>query len=723
MNSRPLNAAFARAWRWLQMTAALTGTLGGIARTAAAADGPVAFAVESSSAALEKFQSAAMTLPLRRGGGFSVTDVGAKRDVRFAKTSVQAQGGGFVFVADGGDVSLRASFMPKGESVDVSGEIVARGDAPRALLVRYVVPVATAGAVFSNTLSQSAAVTAQSHELGTIFPVAAMTGEKWGVALSIPPNSPCCFGMTGTVDGLGVEFYLGLSPDVKALPNRATFRFTIDRAEAGWGFRSALARYYERHADYYRPRYPGAGFWNWNDPAGLDMTPQLASEALPLIKAHGLTKGGTYSKQVEVDRKFGVVSFAYTIVGMRELTGLPELPANYDGAMKVLNEFGQAWKTEDESGLMHKKHAAGSERNRELLSQILTSTVQEADGKMRLRLRNTVWGASSVTFIMNPNPDLFNDRSPAIPTVGSVTKQMLAEWFADPDVPGVHMDSLGTQWPSCVNYSVEQRRYARYPLTFDKEGRVALHNMVSHYEFLEDARALALKNNKFIFGNGIDIYDSRNLTEHYNGLHNGRFFLAAMLDMAGREITDDHMNRERLEAVRTCMGPKLMTEILYKWKDPEIVKQQMNRALVYDIFASPNRFFEDKISYLAAPDGFARDRELLTWFTKNARALNTAGWQPVTNARVDQNEIACERYGHGDVAYFALVNLGENPADTTLTVDMAALGMAPGDGASSSFSEIARGASIRASTDGDIGKVKLRLNPNEAQIIKLVRTW
>jgi hypothetical protein len=689
----------------------------------AAAEAPLAFTIEGSRGALTQFRSGTMTLPLRPGGGFSVTDFTAKREVGFSRTSVQPQAAGFVFSADNGDLSLRANFTPGNDGVEVSGEIARRGEGQRALIVRYVVPVATDGAVFSNHLSQSAAISAETRELGTIIPIAAIAGKDWGAALAIPPDFPCCFGLTGSAEGLGIEFYLGLSPDVKALPNRATFRFMIDRAQPGWGFRSALARYYERHADYYRPRYQGAGFWNWNDPGALDDPQHIAGAALPLWKAHGLTKGALYAKQVELDRKYGVVSFAYTIVGMRELTGLPELPADYEGAMKVLREFEQAWKAEGADGPMHQKHASNSERNRELLSQILSSTVQEADGRMRLRLRNTVWGASSVTFIMNPNPDLFNDRTPAVPTVGSVTKQMLTEWFADPEVPGVHMDSLGAQWPSCVNYSTEQWRYTRYPLTFDKEGRVAMHNMVSHFEFLEDVRALALKHKKLLFGNGIDIYSSRNLTEHYNGLHNGRFFLSATLDMAGREITDDHMSRERMEAVRVCMGPKLMTALLYKWKDPEVVKQQMNRALAYDIFASPNRFFEDKISYLAAPDGFARDRELLTWFAKHARTLHAAGWQPVTHARADSRDIACERYGRGDVVYFALVNLGEAPADATLTVDMAALSMAPGDGASSSFSEVARGATIRATTDGDTGKVRLRLNPNETQILKLTRTW
>jgi hypothetical protein len=695
----------------------------GMACSLASGTPSATFALDKRTAGLTTLDLGAGVFPLGSGGGFAITDIGAKRSLPLRGGVLRSGSEGQTFSATADDVAIRATFVVKGDVIEVSGELETKGQSPRALLVRYVVPVGTKGSIFSNTLSQARKLTEESQELGTIFPIAAITGDKWGVALSIPPDFPCCFGLTGTKDGLGIEFYLGTSPDVKAFPNRARFRFVIDRAAPGWGFRSALARYYERYPDYYRARYPGAGFWNWNDPGGLDDPQSIANEALPFYKAHGLTRGTLFDKQVERNRKFGVVSFAYTIVGMRELTGLPKLPPDYEGAMKVFREFEEGWKSEGQDGPMHKQHASNSERNRELLSQIVSSTVEEADGRKRLRLRNTVWGASSITFIMNPNPDLFKDRTPAVPTVGSVTLEMLREWLGDPKVPGVHMDSLGSQWPSCVNYSAEQRKYARYPLTFDKSGRVVLHNMISHYEFLEEVRALAHQHNKFVFGNGLDIYESRNLTEHYNGLKNGRFFHAATLDMAGREITHDFMNRERLEAVRTYMGPKLMTAILYHWRDQDVVRQQMNRGLVYNIFTSPNRFFEDKISYLTAPDGFARDRELLAWFSKNARMLDSAGWQPVTHARVDAQEVACERYGTGDVVYFAVVNLGEAPIDAVITVNMAELGMAPGDGASSSFAEVARGAKIRAATDGNDGKVRVHLIPNEAQIVKLTRTW
>lgn len=231
---------------------------------------------------------------------------------------------------------------------------------------------------------------------------------------------------------------------------------------------------------------------------------------------------------------------------------------------------------------------------------------------------------------------------------------------------------------------------------------------------------LALKHDKYLFGNGIDIYTA---PEHYNSVINGRFFLFATMDAAGREITDDVMDRERLEAVRTFMGRKLLTVLLYKWKDPERVREQMNRALAYNIFAAPNRFFEDKISYLESPDGFARDRKLLTWFSEKARMLYDAGWQPVTHAVVDDPEIACERYGTGGVSYFTVGNLTEETRECELVIDMEALNISRGSEERSTFSEVSRDGPIRAKIGNKEGQVRMTIPPNDTWIIKLARTW
>lgn len=682
-----------------------------------------AFEVESTHGALAKLSLLGNDIPLVSGrGGFTLVDFKAKKELELSKGTVTQNGNATRFAAQGDDVSLSATFTPAGDgTLQVTGEIAEARPDDRAILVRYVVPVPKDDAVFQNDLSQSVKIDAATKALGTIFPIAATTGPDWGISLSIPPTHPCCFGMIGNTGGLGLEFYLGVTPKTNAFPQRARFAFVIDSALPGWGFRSALNRYYQRYPDFYHPRLTGAGFWNWNDPAEIDQPTSFVDDAMKLYRVHGTPHTATFAAQVARDNRDGVLTFDYQIVGMRELVNLPTLPANYDAAMDTFHQFSQQWYEQGPGGPLQKKYINPNGRNQDLPHLVDQCVVNDADGHYRLRIRSSAWGANSVTFTMNPNPDLFKDKG--IPTVGSTTLDVVGKWFATEPSGGVHMDSLGYQWPACLNYREDHFPYARYPLTFDKDGRIALHNMISHYEFLEDMRALAIKNNKFVFGNGIDIYENDEMQEHYNSLKNGRFFLAAQIDAAGREIEDDVPDRERLDAFRTCMGPKLMTEVLYKWTDPDMVKLEMNRALVYDIFAAPNRWVGDKVSYLTAPNGYARDKSLLEWFSEKARLLHDAGWQPITYAQANSPDVAVERYGSGDVFYFALINLGSGPVDCQLDVDMKALHLSPRSGVMSAFTEVANQTSIKAMTEGNVGHVRLLLQPNRAQIIKLARMW
>jgi hypothetical protein len=691
-----------------------------LATAHAATNALIELSPQAAAPARLQFGSQAVPVVLGRGG-FTLHDFNAKRDLPLPAGKVTVDAGVTKFTTESDEMAITATFTPKDGYILVTGVLENRKPGDRAIILRYTLPLPLQEAFFSESLADPVALTETSNELGTVYPIAAMTGKDWGASISIPPNFPSCFGVTGNRDGLSLEFYFGLTADTKGFPNRAPFTFILDAAQPGWGFRSALAGYYRHFPEYYKPRYKGAGFWNWNDPAGLDDPKSIVNEALPLFKVHGLTRGANYSKQAERDVRHGVTPFAYTIVGMREILQLPEMPADYDEAMRIFGQFEKDWQVEGPDGELHKKYFGATERNQELPAQIRSSTMFDAEGKYRLRLRHSVWGANSITFIENPNPALFHGQG--IDTVGSVTLKMVERWFGEKDVLGLHMDSLGSQWPSWINYRRDHFADAQYPLTFDKEGRIGLHNMISHYEFLEALRKLAVAKDKLVFGNGLDIYERRNQDEHYNSRENGRFFHGAMLDMAGREITDDQLSRARLEAYRVVMGPKLMTAILYKWQDQGPVIERMNRSLALGVFTAPNRFFEDKISYLAAENGFKRDRELLEWFGANARLLHNAGWQPVTHGRVNSPEIIVERFGTGDVVYYTLCNFGGTEADAELVIDLAALGLAPADGISSSIKEIARNAKITAVTEGVSGTVRLRLKPNETHIIKLTRTW
>jgi hypothetical protein len=154
---------------------------------------------------------------------------------------------------------------------------------------------------------------------------------------------------------------------------------------------------------------------------------------------------------------------------------------------------------------------------------------------------------------------------------------------------------------------------------------------------------------------------------------------------------------------------------MYKWDDPEFLRVQMNRNLVYAIFGMPS---DKAAGYINSP-AFARDRPLIEWFLKNARLLQEAGWQPVTYARVNSPDVGCERYGKGDSVFFALLNFAGQTRDCSLTIDLTALSMPARHGGVPRVQEVARGAKLTTAMDRGECRVQLQLPPNEAHIIQV----
>ena len=210
--------------------------------------------------------------------------------------------------------------------------------------------------------------------------------------------------------------------------------------------------------------------------------------------------------------------------------------------------------------------------------------------------------------------------------------------------------------------------------------------------------------------------------EHYHGIENGRWFLGALVDGATRE-SEDLWEPGELAFFRASLGAKPYEATLYAWEDPKTVASQLNRALAYNVFCMPTMFFAKKVSYLTSPDGYYRDQKFLEWVTEKGRLLSAAGWQPVTYARVNQPDIICERYGNGNETYFTLCNTGQRPVDGELVIDLASLHLSPESGEMSYLREVGHDTKLTVMRKGENKIVKLRLAPDDTQIVRLSRAW
>ena len=659
-------------------------------------------------------------VPLQaQGGGFSMIDFKAHQNLPLQDETMDRHvDGSETYRAQSGDLTLEATFTPKTDgSVHVSGLLKCTRSRDRAIILRYLVPMKTEGAVFGYDPGGTQPVGPETQALmGTIFPVAAMAQKTACVALAIPPSFPCCFGMRGTQAGLAVEFYLGLAPETKLFPDQARFDFLIYSADAAWPFRSALARYYEMAPDYYTPRVPGGGFWNKHEPGNID-------DALPLYRFEVLSPKELSDSEIQRRRSLGVLSFDYLLVGNLKMKDLPKMPESYDAAMKVYADFarGKEQSQPDSLAKLIERSACKDAEGRCILDKIAKGEntaegdTDENAGKARRDGGDAGAQGNDLTFIVNPNPGLFADLGSE--SVGSQTIRHCKEMLATEPIDGFEFDSLGSRWPAHLNFRRDQFPYERYPLTFDDQGRVAIHNRISHYECIEAMRALTRAHNKFLFGNGIYTYTDRpgaKKHEQYDSQENGRFFLAALLDVLGRE-NSALVERSSLEQMRAMAGSKLFTMVMYKWDDPEMVRIQMNRNLVYAVFGMPSNKSK---GYIESP-AFARDRQLIDWSLKNGKLLQNAGWQPVTDAHIDSPDVGFERYGEGKTVYFALINFAGEPRDCSLAIDLAALDMPSQPGSALRVQEIAQNATITPVLKGGECHVQIRLRPNEAHIIQV----
>lgn len=672
---------------------------------AAAAAGAESVRLAPSCGALASLAVGGRAVQLMSGaGGFGVRDAKDGRAVAWSSESGGRNGADRIYDAlRDGDLRLHAEFVPGGGFVRVNVTLTNLRSGERGFIVDYSIPLTGSG-LFSNSLNDSRRLDAGSPEVeGNVYPIATLAQDRGALAAAIPPDSPCIFGMTGGSSGLTLRFYLGASPLTKTFPNQARFSFIVFPVERGWEFRRALASYYSFFPDYYEVRTRRYGYLMFG--AGTTERPDMDFYALNRVAL-----GETLETELQRDDSHGIASVVYTNAGTQELTDLPALPRDLD----------EAWKAyQDICGAVAEEWTQGGS-NPTPCELIESSSCGLSGGKYVMSVRYTGWGHNSISFKTNPNPALFAGTKR---NIGDVTLKKVARLFEEhPSLDGVCVDSLGANWPATLNYRKDHFEWARYPLTVGPGGRPALHNQISFCEYLDALRALLRPAGRILYGNGIYTYRS-NWTiepEHYRGrgVTLGRFFMAARVDVASSEA-GVRANQDRFEFVRAAMGRKLYSLSNSEWDDIEGTRRWFNRCLLYTVFGENVRKYNSDPAKIRPyhPDGYARDREMITWFMRNVRLLADAGWEPVTGAAVEpvsvKEPVLIERYGSGRVVYLAVMNDGKSGGVGAVRFDRAELGLPAGD---VTIDEIAQGVPVRVLGPD---RVELPLEPSRTCILRI----
>lgn len=626
------------------------------------------------------------------GGGFSAYDFKTKREIPFTPRVPTRAGQGISSVWSGENLLCEVEYKALDQGVMVTGKL--RGSPPitRAVVLSYTIPLAGEKLVFSPSLNQTVAVDAQTSGKGSVYPIAAMSGRVFGVAMAIPPTAPCMFNMVGSAEGLTLRMYLGLSPYTKP-PGTASFSFMIYECDAQWGFRDALRRYYDTFPDFYRHHGSRDGLWMFQTSGPPNLGDFLYDETSMSVD---------YSETLARDHKNGQLTFPYMIVGQREIKNLNGLPKSYEEAMAAYD----AWSPPENALNVKEALAAGGDVF--LKHEVESSALKNHDGEYNIQIRNTDWGGDSVTFVMNPDPDLFEGTGKH--TTGGDAMLRIHEWLKSyPATDGIYIDSLGANWCAKLNYRRDHFRYADIPLTFDKDGNVCLHNQLSHYEFLQPIRDELHREGKLLMANGVYNYTPKEI-EYADVKDTGRFFLAALVDIAGAESSTP--SQDRCEFYRAAMSQKPYLVLKYHWENVDNVQEVFNHCLCYGVLVTCSNGLGK--TYWTDPNGYPRDKSLYEWYVPLVRTLSKAGWEPVTWASSPTEGLRFERYGSGDEVYFTIYNTGPEQ-ECALYIDTVSLHL----GKDLKIEQISGPGFISAETSGGRLTVRTKIASNRTAVIRV----
>jgi len=461
------------------------------------------------------------------------------------------------------------------------------------------------------------------------YPMAAVADHRPGVALGIDMACPA-FYRIGYNAGTGELF---LAYDIALTPERpkARVRFCQFAFESDWGFRAALARYYEIFPKAFRCRTPEQGLW----------MPFARISQVEGWEDFGF-KFKEGNNETAWDDRHDIITFRYT----EPMTWWMRMPMETPRTMEAA--LAEAKRLAEEKGDARAK-------------ALFTSGYHDQDGKFAARLLDTPW-CNGAVWSMNSMPD----------TAGDVT-DFKNKWNAElearlygpkrtGDLDGEYVDSSEGYVTDELNFRRDHFAVARTPLTFSQEThKPAIFRGLIAFEYVR--------------GIARDIH-AKDLLMMANSTPIRLCWIAPMLDVMGTETNWNPggswrpmSDAELLYRRAMCKGKPfcfLMNTRFEKFSR-ELVERYMKRALAYGMFPG---FFSHNASqghYFTRPELYNRDRPLFKKYVPLCKLVAEAGWEPITLARSSDEKVYVERFGD---RYLTVFNDSRDRRTTTIRTEL-----------------------------------------------------
>ncbi|MEI7850441.1 MAG: putative Ig domain-containing protein [Kiritimatiellales bacterium] len=643
--------------------------------------------------------------PSGTGGGFYLMDTNSSTEVFM--TGAAPSGGNLHLTSSSLNATLDAVITQGNGYIEVAGTLASTTGSDRGLWLGFNVPVDTTGWKWGHNLSGTnkvitSAALGYTKDDSLLIPIPAVWNANGGISLCIPPTDPCVFENSADAGGVRIRMAYGLSSITTNFPSAAPFRFRIYSIDGTWGFRDALAKYYDWYPDYYTlepgimKRLNHNRYW---------FTMNYENEAP--------------SKNDQANLTFPDMGqwCAYGKLTARPqgMTGVENLsPTNTKGYLAAIAtctdimEYGRKLPVNDPSLV-------------EARAAISNCVAYHPDGTWSMQ---DPPAAGTLDIGCNVSPNLFND---AAHTNWSVYADMYLRRSgkllgSNTNFAYMHWDVTGGR-SMIVNYRREHFAYTKHPLTFDQLGRLCLPTQFSNYELFDAYRLMAKQGDMWHEGAGMQSFGAKTATELLGGQDRvGMHFLASQMASAWNEGGEKYHAISDYDLYRIYMGRKS-----YRISYPDTggnvladIKRALaictafgfsscNDSLYFMTASNPN--YDPALSLFYTP----AHQAVWTNYIPANEAIRLAGWEPVTHAFCTNTAVVVQRFGHGTNIYLTVWGPTNLPATVDIDIEAAALGLA----ANPAFKELISNTPMTITNSARGWKLTVPLQQDVTRVIKM----
>jgi len=459
------------------------------------------------------------------------------------------------------------------------------------------------------------------------YPLGAVAHAGRGLALGIDMARPAFYriGYNAVMGELFLAYDIALTPEKPT----ARIRFCTFSFDPAWGFRAALARYYEAMPERFVSRVVRHGLW----------MPFAKISAVKGWEDFGFQfKEG--NDETRWDSQHGIYTFRYTEPMTWWMAMPKETPRTMEAARAEARRLAEVKKLPEARALM-------------------TSGYHDAAGQLSARLLDTPW-CNGAVWSMNSMPGIRGDVTHFQLHWNATLRQRLYGPNGNGKLDGEYIDSSEGYVTDELDFCRDHFAAADTPLCFAPETwRPAIFRGLIAFEYV---RAIA------------DDVHRMGRMMMANGAPTRLCWLVPLLEVAGTETDWNHHGRwkpmsdaDLLYRRALCKGKPFcfLMNTDFEAFSHELVVKYMKRSLAYGMFPG---FFSHNASeghYFTRPELYDRDRPLFKKYVPLCKRLSEAGWEPITLARSSDAHVYLERFGSRWLTVF-----NDSPERRTATITL-----------------------------------------------------